>query len=790
MIYRVEVLVDGEDDRQKALDLLREQTETDKISEYDGLVTGLATDEGIQQLRDGGLRVEASSAFKEATEAVADVQAQVEQLAPRLDQSAEPPALRLELRGPLRPKWKQLMEEAQVEMLGKVDVNTYLVRGTSGAVRQLATNDFLRNITLDSADEKLSDDVRKAMQRRLLEDEMEGVPGEAMGGMLDIMSSPAAPVAPPLPTALYDISTHNAGETPSLLQKLGTLPNVVIEESAPTTVRIRTTQGSAVLNQIKTWPEVCYLAEFTPAKFACGRGAMTIGFLEANPAQPTLRVDLPWTGKGEVVAVLDSGIDEKHPDLKTAMQGSLPMPNARPTDDIGHGTHVAGIIAGRGTKKGPKGIAPKAKLISRAMIDGEGRLLTPVDYADLFKPVVDAGATIFNLSWGFSTGGSYFEGSRQLDQFAYEHPDVLFVVAAGNEGAAKQGTGDYEYGTVAAPGSAKNALTVGATGLRCHHPAECTNCQLTTGQKWPPRFSLPPAANLTLTPIIGGPVSVVGISSRGPTDFNSVKPDLVAPGVAVESTRSQFADDARFEAGCPMSSAKYYGCKTGTSMATPFVSGAAALIRQFIRQKTALDKPSSALLKALLIACTQPLDSITPQINDLVGTPDFDQGFGLLNIRTLLEPAVGQGLLLIDIDNQSPLALASRQPVGAAIRSYRTHAFTVPANPTGPLSVVLCWNDPPGVSIQNNLQLDMATPAGERLYGNQGHKFMRNPLSVNLTDHYNNVERIRIDAPTPGTYTVRVFAENTSLPNQGYSLAVSGAVTANVPEDWSAVVVA
>ncbi|RYE68878.1 MAG: hypothetical protein EOO81_09020, partial [Oxalobacteraceae bacterium] len=114
MIYRVEVLVDGEQDRQKALNLLKEQTEDDKISQYDGVVTGLASDEGIQKLREGGLRVEASSAFKEANDAVAEVQSQVAALVPRLEQAAESPALRLELRGPLRATWKQQMDAAQV----------------------------------------------------------------------------------------------------------------------------------------------------------------------------------------------------------------------------------------------------------------------------------------------------------------------------------------------------------------------------------------------------------------------------------------------------------------------------------------------------------------------------------------------------------------------------------------------------------------------------------------------------------------------------------------------------
>src|SRR5262245_44414613 len=115
------------------------------------------------------------------------------------------------------------------------------------------------------------------------------------------------------------------------------------------------------------------------------------------------------------------------------------------------------------------------------------------------------------------------------------------VIAAGNAGRA--GDGSYDFGTLAAPASAKNTLTVGACSLLCDCKPGCS-CENSHDQKWPKFFSIAPASNDPVRAKKAGPVTAVGISSRGPTTHESIKPDLLAPGVLVESVRSKHANNS------------------------------------------------------------------------------------------------------------------------------------------------------------------------------------------------------------------------------------------------------
>ncbi|MFC9256920.1 S8 family serine peptidase, partial [Amycolatopsis thailandensis] len=162
-----------------------------------------------------------------------------------------------------------------------------------------------------------------------------------------------------------------------------------------------------------------------------------------------------WTGKGSTVAVVDTGIDEKHPDLagKTTVSADF-SGEGDAVDRHGHGTHVASIIAGTGAASGGryKGVAPDAKLVVAKVFDasGEGdtaQVMAGIDW------VVAQGAKIVNLSLGAGVTDGADPLSEQIDTLSAKS-GALFVVASGNSGPGDR--------TVTTPGAATSALTVGA----------------------------------------------------------------------------------------------------------------------------------------------------------------------------------------------------------------------------------------------------------------------------------------------------------------------------------------
>ncbi|AXG81990.1 1,4-dihydropyridine esterase [Streptomyces paludis] len=234
-----------------------------------------------------------------------------------------------------------------------------------------------------------------------------------------------------------------------------------------------------------------------------------------------------YTGVGVKVAVLDTGVDQTHPDLAGVSIARKDFSGSGNTvDHHGHGTHVASTIAGSGAKSGWKyfGVAPGAKIIDAKVIDdsGEGSesgIIAGMQWA------VDQGAKIANMS----IGGVDTPGTDPLEaavkKLSAEH-DILFVVAAGNEGP--------DANTISSPGSSTSALTVGA---------------------------------------VDGKDRIAGFSSVGPTSNGSLKPDITAPGVDIVAAKAAKGMD-----GSP--AADGYVAMSGTSMATPHVAGAAALLAQ------------------------------------------------------------------------------------------------------------------------------------------------------------------------------------------------------------------
>ncbi|MGW9435475.1 S8 family peptidase [Streptomyces sp. NPDC055607] len=241
-----------------------------------------------------------------------------------------------------------------------------------------------------------------------------------------------------------------------------------------------------------------------------------------------------YDGTGVRIAVLDTGVDKTHDDLRTRVvdeKNFSASPDA--VDRVGHGTHVASIAAGTGAKSGGryKGVAPGAELISGKVLDDEGYGDDSAVVAGMEWAAAE-GADVVNLSLGGTDSPGVDPLEATIDRLSAEK-GVLFAVAAGNEG-------ESGGSTVGSPGSADAALTVGAVDR-----------------------------DDRLAPFSG----------TGPrVGDGAVKPDVTAPGVAITAAAAPgSALDTR--PGTPHPAPGYLQID-GTSMATPHVAGAAAILKQ------------------------------------------------------------------------------------------------------------------------------------------------------------------------------------------------------------------
>jgi hypothetical protein len=523
-------------------------------------------------------------------------------------------------------------------------------------------------------------------------------------------------------------------------------------------VRIRLARGATELTQLARLPEVAAIDEWVPPTLANDRARLLLGV--DQPGRPSL----PWTGRQQKVAIADSGIDTAHPDLagRVVATFALGVPGDA-GDHHGHGTHVAGSVAGNGPTI--KGVAPEAEIVFQSVMDAEGGLGgLPIDLGELFDQGRQAGAFIHNDSWGALADGAYRSTSLEVDSYVHSHPDVLVVVAAGNRGSAAQPRnvqrGFVDLFSIDAPATAKNALTVGASRSdRARTPP------ITWRDFDPDRYPLPPIADSLVS---GDPTGIAAFSGRGPCqELARIKPDLVAPGTFILSTRASTAPVESFWAV----EDDRYAYLGGTSMATPLVSGCAALVRQYLTEDRD-HQPSAALLKAILINGTRWLPG-ADAVADHGFEPNYHQGFGMVDLDTTLPGGAVRRLEFVDGWTDDAAALAF---------TGDTRTFVVGCR-GGPLRICLTWTDLPGRGLQNSLALLVEhDQSGQRTSGNP-----RRKREFDTDDAGNNVQVIRwADAPA-GDYTVQVTAANllptaagASAPAQHFALVVTGDLSADL----------
>ncbi len=317
---------------------------------------------------------------------------------------------------------------------------------------------------------------------------------------------------------------------------------------------------------------------------------------------------LGYDGTGIGVAIIDSGITPWHDDLMGALPSTqrvtrfVDLVNGLDAayDDYGHGTHVAGIVAGNGhdSSGARSGIAPGAHLIVLKALDasGTGRIssvIAALDYVIANKSELNI--RVVNLSLRAGVHESYETDPLTLAAKRAVREGIVVTAAAGNMGRSTDG--HMQYGGVTAPGNAPWVLTVGASS------------HMGTADR--------------------SDDAVATFSSRGPgAGGNSAKPDIVAPGVGIESlsvpdstlyaTRSQML----LSGTIPTPYLPYLSL-SGTSMSAPVVAGTVALMLQ----------ANPALTPNQVKAILQYTAEVRPAYDLLT------QGAGFLNARGAVDLA-------------------------------------------------------------------------------------------------------------------------------------------------------
>ena len=314
---------------------------------------------------------------------------------------------------------------------------------------------------------------------------------------------------------------------------------------------------NSLIPMLANHPLVSSVSLDRPVVSSMERTGITVG-------AAAVRQELGYDGSGIGVAVIDSGVTSWHDDLTAGGGGQrvvrfVDFVNGRESayDDFGHGTHVAGIIAGNGfdSAGARTGIAPNADLVVLKTLDrdGNGRIsdvIAALEYVIANRVALNI--RVVNLSVASGAYESYDSDPLTLAAKRAVAAGIVVVAAAGNDGRSRWGTA--QYGGITAPGNAPWVLTVGASS------------HMGTSDR--------------------SDDAMAAFSSRGPGALDyAAKPDLVAPGVGIESLSgpesSLYASLSPYllDGTVPTPFHPYLSL-SGTSMATPVVTGTVALMVQ------------------------------------------------------------------------------------------------------------------------------------------------------------------------------------------------------------------
>lgn len=461
-----------------------------------------------------------------------------------------------------------------------------------------------------------------------------------------------------------------------------------------------------------------------------------------------------FLGDGQTVGFADTGLDRGdlkniHPDFKgrVGQPSILGLFSKSWEDPDGHGTHVAGSVAGSGDTSGGRisGGARGATLVPQSLWSPKlGNMSIPARVKEMFAKAYSAGSRIHTNSWGsIASLGVYDSMAQQVDEYAFANPEFLILFAAGNNGEDVDRDGRVDNGSIAAPGTAKNVLTVGASKNQVLKGGiQAKMIDLRSGRD---RWGAEPLASSRFSDNERG---LAAFSSRGPTQDGRLKPEVVAPGTNVLSTRSQ-SPSADLLWG-PYND--MYVWSGGTSMATPLVAAAAAVVREYLVKDRKIAAPTASLVKGVLMHSAEDLFpgqfgsvGISRGQELMQQRPNFDEGFGRVDLKRATE--LSQALLVDERIGLGP---------------EEQHLYPVTLSRFARLEMTLVYTDMPGAAVAtqtlvNDLDIAVLDRSGRR---------------IEVLDRKNNFEHLEAELPA-GMYQIEVRGYNVPLGKQPYALIVS-----------------
>ncbi|MCP4654680.1 MAG: S8 family serine peptidase [bacterium] len=439
----------------------------------------------------------------------------------------------------------------------------------------------------------------------------------------------------------------------------------------------------------------------------------------ALPGYPAWLAGVGLSGNGVIMANVDGGVEETHPDLAGRFLSCTGTTCSSTSNQ--HGTHTAGIMGADGSSgltddggflRG-LGVAPGARMIEQVY---NPHFLNAGGMRQLMTDSSANGALLSGNSWGpAGTPRGYDDDTMQVDLGVRDaepatpgNQPLTYVLSFmnGYGGTSSQGT----------PDEAKNILTIGSTEMQYADGSQILAID-----------------DLSVN------------SAHGPALDGRTIPHLVAPGCRVDSTVTGGS----------------HSLLCGTSMASPHVTGAVALFVEYYRDLTGVD-PSPALIKAAFLPVAHDLAGDRDADGAILGHPfDSKQGWGRLDLQAVVDPQVG--VTYFD----------GPQLFGNSGEQWARPLIVV--DPSRPLRLMLVWTDAPGHGLGGstpawNNDLDLVVEAGASTY--LGNSFAADGWSQTGggADGRNNTEAVFLGPTAPAEVTVRVVAADINsdgVPGQG-----------------------